>query len=292
MKYMLLTLVFLFQVNIAFSQEPVEVLLEVFTNSHCPLCPPAHQVVEDYLNGPNGNRINYIFYHMIYPYSDDQLYWESMESSDARDEFYNPLSFTPQGWINGIRQTGSYFNWPDTIDQRLNETSPLKITLSGSKDEFSALIKAEITPTGLITDEDLVIHFIVVEDLFYVGRNSFPDHKHVMRKMLPSPQGKAFNINTNQTEIIDQQIIIDDLWDSDSLSVVVFVQSTGSKRIYQSVTIDFDELAVTNLESINSKPGKFSLSQNYPNPFNPVTRIKFEIPESRINTPVPVSLSI
>ena len=29
-------------------------------------------------------------------------------------------------------------------------------------------------------------------------------------------------------------------------------------------------------------PGKYSLSQNYPNPFNPTTKIKFEIPLSRV----------
>ena len=38
----------------------------------------------------------------------------------------------------------------------------------------------------------------------------------------------------------------------------------------------------TNITKTNGIPGTFLLSQNYPNPFNPVTKIKFEIPESNI----------
>ena len=58
-----------------YSQEERKVLVEVFTNSHCPLCPSAHNVIDNYLAGPNGDKISYIYYHMVYPYSDDQLYW-------------------------------------------------------------------------------------------------------------------------------------------------------------------------------------------------------------------------
>ena len=57
----------------SFAQEQRKVLVEVFTNSHCPLCPAAHNVIDNYLAGPNSGRISYIYYHMVYPYSDDLL---------------------------------------------------------------------------------------------------------------------------------------------------------------------------------------------------------------------------
>jgi hypothetical protein len=92
-----------------------KILVEVFTNSHCPLCPTAHNVIDNYLAGPNGNKISYIYYHMVYPYNYDLLYLQSQEGSDARDNYYNPVSATPQGWFDGTHQ-GSSSEWTTSLD--------------------------------------------------------------------------------------------------------------------------------------------------------------------------------
>lgn len=265
--------------SVPFPQEGRKVLVEVFTNSHCPLCPPAHNVVNNYLAGPNGNKISYIYYHMIYPYSDDPLYWQSQEGSDARDNYYNPVSATPQGWFDGVHQ-GSYTGWSATLDNLVATQCPLKIILSGSRNPNQFYINAELTRTGSITDNDLVIHFLVVEDLFFDGRNSVSNHKHVMRKMLPTPDGQAFSITINETINILQTINLDPIWDADSLSIVVFVQSSSSKTVYQSETISNLDLVLSTDEESNNIPYKFILEQNYPNPFNPSTIIGYQLPVS------------
>ena len=264
-------------------QEERKVLVEVFTNSHCPLCPAAHNVIDNYLAGPNGDQISYIYYHMVYPYNDDPLYWESMEGSDARDNYYDPLSATPQGWFDGTHQ-GSTSGWAATLDNLVTTQSPLQITLSGTRDPENFYINAELTRTGNIPDNDLVIHFVVVEDLFYDGRNSISNHKHVMRKMLPTPDGQSFTINLNETKSIAQTITLDPIWDADSLSVVVFVQSTSSMTVYQSEMISYDELSFTNIEENIPSATNFKLEQNYPNPFNPSTKIRWSSPTGNHQT--------
>jgi hypothetical protein len=261
------------------AQESRKVLVEVFTNSHCPLCPAAHTVIDNYLAGPNGDKISYIYYHMIYPYSDDPLYWQSMEGSDARDVYYNAANATPQGWFDGTHQ-GSTSGWATTLDNLVNTQSPLKIELSGYTDLVRLFIDADVTRTGDITDNDLVLHFVAAEDVFYDGRNSISNHKNVMRKMLPTPEGLAFDIALNETKGFEQIIDLDPLWDTDSLKLVVFVQSSGSKTVYQSETISYTDLVV----SVDSEPvttvENFFLEQNYPNPFNPSTTIRYSIPAS------------
>jgi len=258
------------------AQEERKVLVEVFTNSHCPLCPAAHNVIDNYLTGPNGNKISYIYYHMIYPYNDDPLYWESMEGSDARDSYYNPVSATPQGWFDGIHQ-GSSTGWAASLNNLVAAQSPLKIVLNGTRNTNQFNVNAQLTKTGDITENDLVIHFIVAEDIYFDGRNSISNHKHVMRKMLPTPDGQSFTINLNETKNIPQVIELDPTWDEDSLNVVVFVQSSASKTVYQSETIRYNDLIVSIFEEPGI-PANFILEQNYPNPFNPSTVISWQSP--------------
>ena len=52
----------------------------------------------------------------------------------------------------------------------------------------------------------------------------------------------------------------------------------ASKTVYQSASISYDELNVTDVQNEGSVPSEFKLEQNYPNPFNPSTKIKYNIP--------------
>ncbi len=276
MKYLIIfaALSFFFT-SIIYAQEERKVLVEVFTNSHCPLCPDAHNAVENYLAGPNGNKISYIFYHMVYPYPDDSLYYQSMEGSDARDNYYNPIQATPQGWFDGTHQ-GNPSGWPANLNNLVVTESPLKITLSGTRSSSYFNIDAQITRTGNIPDSDLVVHFVAAENLYYAGRNGIVNHIHVMRKMFPTPYGKSLSINLNETKHVSQTISLEPRWVPDSLSIIVFVQSTGSKTVYQSETINYSDLGITGINETGEIPGKFVLQQNYPNPFNPSTKISWQ----------------
>ena len=278
MRYLHLTilciLIFTFSLS---AQSQRKILVEVFTNSHCPLCPAAHNALDNYLmNSPNHDYVNYIYYHMVYPYSDDLLNHQSAEGSAARHNFYNPVAGTPRGFFDGAIQ-GTTSGWGTSLDTRIMMTSPLTISLSGTKTENEINISAQITRTGDITDSDINIYFVVAEDVFYEGRNGITNHEHVMRKILPTTTGTPFKINPSETKTVEQNIPIDAIWDADSLHVMVFIQSNSSKMVYQSEMISYNQLTVTNVDDETKVPSEFSLEQNYPNPFNPNTKIRYTI---------------
>jgi hypothetical protein len=75
--------------------------------------------------------------------------------------------------------------------------------------------------------------------------------------------------------------------------VVVFVQSDSAKTVYQSETINNNDLTITSVDNDKNKtPGQYLLSQNYPNPFNPSTKIYYSVPTNNYNNAAFVELTV
>jgi hypothetical protein len=89
--------------SLSFGQYQRKVLVEDFTNSHCPLCPPAYSALYSFKdNDTNSAHASFIFYHMPFPYSDDPLYQANKSDPAARNNYYGPYSSTPDGFFDGI----------------------------------------------------------------------------------------------------------------------------------------------------------------------------------------------
>ena len=258
-----------------------KVLVEVFTNSHCPLCPPAHSAIESFIQkDPNNDHVTYIFYHMNFPYPDDPLNQANPNDPAARNSFYGPFSSTPHGVFDGQVQSGNYGEWANVIDTKVAEESPFELSLKGAADSDgkNLTITATLKQTAAVSSNDLRIYFVAVEKTDYTGRNGVTNNLNVMRKMFPDPNGKSFTTSLNQTNEVTQDISISDEWNKTALGIVVFIQDNQSKAVYQSEYITHTSIITDVEETGKNLQSAFTLYQNYPNPFNPTTTISYSIP--------------
>ena len=278
MKHIYIILLFiLFLSTVTFAGEK-KVLVEIFTNAHCPLCPPAHSALDQYLQTANGSNIEYIYYHMAFPYNTDELYKHNPTDSQNKNTFYGSYTSTPKAFFNGIRKGNNYSSWGGELDALVAEQSKIDLSVSGNTGENSFTITAKVTKTADLSESDLTINYVVVENINnYTGRNGISNHKNVMRKIV-NPVGDPFEINLNETKELSATINFNEAWNKDNLKIIVFVQSNSTKEVFQSSSIGYNELGITGIKSNNLIATKFVLEQNYPNPFNPTTTIQYSIP--------------
>ncbi len=277
MKNLRITLILILLFTSFIFAEEKKVLVEILTNSHCPLCPPAHFAIDSYLQSMNGDKIEFIYYHMAFPYSSDQLYQHNTTDAEAKNSFYGPHSSTPKAYFNGLRVSNSYNNWSASLEGLVAEESSFNISLSGNYATDVFTISADVTQILDIGDSELTINYVVVENLTYAGNNGISNHKNVMRKIV-NAQGTQFSISLNETQNLSTTITKNGEWDTDNLKVIVFVQNKTTKEILQSESIFYSDLTITDIESTPVLNNNFKLEQNYPNPFNPTTTISYSIP--------------
>jgi hypothetical protein len=262
MKIYIYLFFFTFSTFLAAQEYERNVMVEVFTNSHCPLCPPAHSTIEAYIaNQPGGENLEIIFYHMVFPYSDDPLNQANPVESAERNNFYGPFTSTPQIFFDGETQAKNYSSWASIIDSKLTIKSPAKINLSGSVSGDQITINTETIFGINIPSGQAIINIIAVESLFYQGRNGISDHINVMRKMLTNPTGE--DITSSGTQNVSKTVTVLDSWNVDQLEFVVFVQNESTKEVYQSASISYDEISSVELSATNMKIGQVMLDVEY-----------------------------
>jgi thiol-disulfide isomerase/thioredoxin len=261
------------------------VLVEMFTNSDCPLCPPAHAALNGFVaKDTNAKHVNFIYYHMKFPYPQDPLYQANTADPAARNSYYGPYSATPDAFFDGKAQSNSYSAWAGRIDNEVMVVSPFNISLSGMRSDTTFTVEAQVSALDSVAADDLVLHFVVVENVTYRGNNGVSPQFYVMRKMLPDADGMPMSVSVGSTKKFSQEIDLQPTWIPDSLSVVVFIQSKSSTTVYQSARIPYSSTVTSINKNKGVYPAYYKLEQNYPNPFNPSTNINYTLASSQFVT--------
>jgi hypothetical protein len=258
-----------------------KVLIEVFTNSHCVVCPSAHSTIDNYLqNGQNKNSVVYLYYHMPFPYPDDKLNQENTADPSARNVFYGSFTSTPRAVFDGQVQANNFSSWGSSINTLATQTNIVDIEISGTVQSGLANVTAKLKSGSSSPSGNLIVQFIAVENVNYAGRNGISFHKNVMRKMFPGANGKAITLTANQDLQITESVALNQQWNTAQLGFIVFVQNAQSKAILNAEYVSYSTMISTSIGASNTIPTETSLNQNYPNPFNPETLISYRLANS------------
>jgi len=214
----------------SYAQDGKKALIEVFTNSHCSVCPSMYNGLNTYVKpSPLNNDVIYIFHH-INTYNDDALYQETKTQSLPRANFY-AVNATPTAAINGMVQDRVYSEYPSRISEAIQQTQDINISLEG-------MIQNDGLSLTINTDKEILsnssLYIMVTEDIQYKGRNGISEHNNVMRKMLTGVNGSAPEANTGMIFSGDFSFEELNTRNLNNAAIVCFLQNNSTKEIYQA----------------------------------------------------------
>jgi hypothetical protein len=143
------------------------------------------------------------------------------------------VSGTPTTFFNGTRQSGSYANWPASLDALLAVSSDFSITSTLTYTADSLVLLYTIRRTSLEASPS--VYGVLVENVTFKGRNGVSDHDGAMRALFTPVQGLPLNFDSENKASGRISIARKQLWDVAKLRAVVSVQDPASKKSLQAV---------------------------------------------------------
>ncbi|MCF8301749.1 MAG: T9SS type A sorting domain-containing protein [Bacteroidales bacterium] len=214
------------------------VILEHFTGASCTFCAVYNPMVEELLNN-HPDKITSIKYQFFLP---DPMYHHCNEDIDARLEYYNNQA-VPHSILDGNFFDDHPANLSgEIILERYNEPSPFNIQPHHelSPDNDSVYIDMLIEATAPVNG-NLSAYIAVVEEHIHFeeppGQNGETDFYNVLKKMLPTSQGKTLQQDFQEGDyvLLQTQWKTENFYNIEKLEVIGFVQDMGTREIHQTV---------------------------------------------------------
>lgn len=239
-KQVLLLTLFTFLSFYSFGQAQRRVMVEEATNASCGPCASQNPAF-DALLAQNANMVTVIKYHGWWP-GYDPMYEHNIDENTARINYY-AINSVPRAIVDG-----QYDGQPMGVTQSLlnsyaNVQSPFEEIaiyhyLSPNLDSIYVFMRIQAAQDysenflrGMCAVVEKHIHYNNAP-----GSNGEKDFFDVMKKMLPNSAGTQLQSSWNDGEykIIAQVWELENVFDTEQLSVIGFVQNSNSKIVRQS----------------------------------------------------------
>lgn len=233
-------------------------MLELFTNTPCPICGSQNPGLFSRLSNYEGE------YHLVSfypgrPYQSCIFYQANTSENTTRLNFYPQVLGTPTVAINGIDFRNSNGVTNTVLDNITGNESWLQVVVDESTGN---------TRNVTITLEDHVggslgagkLFAVIVERLImYNAPNGETQHHNVFRKFLTATGGDDVDLSSG-SDVKTYQYTLNGSWQADEVYVVAWLMDPETKEIYNSGT-RFDPV-ITAVED----PGANATLDVFPNP--------------------------
>jgi len=238
----------------AIAQVPRRVLVEEFTSSTCPPCAATEPYLERFQQD-YADKITMLKWHVNWPSPGNDPFYAKFKGSSVRSTGYYGNQYAPHLFFGGTQDDGlntteeAIQGWKDITDNVAEASSPFSISLNQEIVGDSIIANITVKAEGDVPAEtDLVLAAVVTERFaVYTGTNGLPYHDNVVRTVVPGlTTNGALVINANypaltmakgETKVFRYAAKIDPVWNRTQLTTSAFIQSVGSKEVYQSATI-------------------------------------------------------
>jgi hypothetical protein len=267
--------------NIRIGDRTRLVLLEHFTNANDENSIAANKIVNDIAESKK-HDVAYISYHTAFP-SSDPINSQNTSDPAARALYYGASTVPFSVMDGGLNGEGRYnysparFNEIDMIRRALVQPY-FNIGISQNQVNNDLSIEVEVSSVFALGPLDLTLHVAILETEIpgsVIGLGGDIVFRNVVRKLLPDAGGTFLPASwgANQSESYSFNWTIDNIFDSENLALVAFIQDENSREVYQvGTSSEFGIPTFVDLPSIDfNKPGLVF----YPNPATDYLFIEF-----------------
>ena len=210
------------------------VLIEHFTNVTDQTAVNENSIIDQFTVDNSPEVIN-LQYHTIFP-GVDPFNQDNPAAPSARALHYG-VGEVSRSAIDGLMDKNQVFSvWgTDYYSRRTLLVSPFNINVgftgsSGDNLQVQAQINNNLPFTG-----NVIVHMVVVERAITGVTNDGITYRNVVKKMLPNAAGTLVEWTDGKTtESITQTWALENVYDPQQISVVVFVQDDTTKEVYQA----------------------------------------------------------
>ncbi|MCF7811156.1 T9SS type A sorting domain-containing protein [bacterium] len=263
-------------------------LVEIFANSGCPLCPQYIPPVQNELEESFDNFI-FLQYHTWWPDNGDPWYWENYcrhfpEYDDIvtrvgwmeRDQFMGVPSFFYDGHRIDFHEGNIVENTIDYVGERLQVETPLLIEIEAFAFADTLLTTVNVTSDGNISNLTLFLA-LCEREIEYEAESGQHRFTGNVLDLYPDGEGIRFSIVRNYVWTYETESPLNVGWcdnELENLQVVAWVQRRDME-ILQSESVTIELLSVP--KDLVSTPISTQFEAAYPNPFNSSVTIPFTL---------------
>jgi len=231
------------------------VVAELFTAQNCPYCAYADPALGEVYGSNSGDIAVIAFHPLSYDGEADPMGLQPAEDRGAR---YGVEGF-PTVVFDGVgRIVGGYEGVGDDyereLDDRLAVDSPLKLRMGLERSGSTLRVWMNGTPEEDVYNDTELSVVLVQDHVAFDGANGLDDFRFVARavktKDVDVLEGEPFSLRFSFTV---------NTW-PDGLSVIGFVQDTGSGEIYQGAQKAVSDQADTTPDGADTGSGQEGLS--------------------------------